>query len=209
MAAEPVSKLSIAQHKELFDRLAPSWDGSLSQETLSRVRHIVAELAIKPASEVLDAGSGTGVLLPFLTKAVGSDGRIIEMDISARMLAAARSKGFGYVTHYIQADIACMPLVDKVFDLVICLNAFPHCRHKLKALIEMARVLKKDGRLAICHTMSREAVNNLHHNIGGVMGNDLLPDNSELSQLLTQAGLEIIRFEDKPEFYLVVTRRMS
>ncbi len=201
--------MSTIQHRQYFDRLASTWDSLLSEETMLRIGGIVAELNIEPASEVLDVGSGTGVLLPLLTKAVGSEGRIIETDISAGMLGQARAKGPGSNTHYIQADIVSIPFTDKVFDLVICLNTLPHCHDKLQAITEMARVTKTGGRIAICHTMSREAVNHLHQSIGGLVSDDLLPDSAELYRLLEQAGLETVKFEDTPERYLVVARRMS
>jgi len=208
VATDSVGKLSIAQHKEYFDRLAPNWDSYLNQETLSRLNNIVAELDIMLGSCILDVGSGTGVLLPFLTRATGNQGKIIEIDISARMLAVTKAKGLAPNTHYIQADIAAIPLPDEVFDLVICCNAFPHFSNKLKALREMARVIKVDGRLVICHTMSREAVNSLHQTIGGVVGNDLLPERDELHQLLIEAGLGRVKLKDSPEYYLAVAYKM-
>ena len=209
MATESVGKLSIAQHKEYFDRLALTWDSLFTPQILTRLSNIVTELDIKPGSCVLDVGSGTGVLVPFLTRAIGNEGTIIELDISARMLAEAKAKGFDNNTHYVQADIASIPTLQEVFDLVICYNVFPHFGNKLKALKEIVRVIKVNGRLAICHSMSREAVNNLHQTIGGVVGNDLLPDTVELYQLLTEAGLGEITLENSSERYLVVAYRMS
>ncbi len=208
MATGFVSKLSTVQHKEYFDRLASSWDSCLGQETLTRLSNIIAEVDIKPESYVLDVGSGTGVLVPFLTRAVGNRGKVIELDISAEMLGKAKGKGFHSNTHYIQADMTAIPMPDKVLDLCICCNAFPHCGNKLEALTEMARVIKVNGRLIICHTMSREAVNYLHQTIGGVVGNDLLPDKAELHWLLTQAGFGRVKLEDSPERYLVVAHKM-
>ncbi|WP_256218700.1 class I SAM-dependent methyltransferase [Neomoorella thermoacetica] len=58
-----------------------------------------------------------------------------------------------------------MPYPDATFDEVICNSAFPHFPHKLKALKEMARVLKTGGRVIICHTAARETINNLHKSL--------------------------------------------
>ena len=206
MATEPVGKL--VQQKEYFDRLALSWDSRIMPETLAKLRNIVAELDIKPGSYILDVGSGTGVMVPFLNRAISNLGTIIEVDISARMLAEARSKGLNN-THFIQADIASIPMPQEVFDLVICYNVFPHFGDKLKALKEIARVIKLNGRLSIFHNMSREAVNNLHQTIGGAVGNDLLPEKFELYQLLTEAGFDSIKLEDNSERYLVVAHKKS
>ena len=104
MATESVGKLSIARHRVYFDRLALTWDSLFTPQILTRLSNIVTALDIKPGSCVLDVGSGTGVLVPFLTRAIGNQGTIIELDISARMLAEAKTKGLDNNTHYVQAD---------------------------------------------------------------------------------------------------------
>ncbi len=55
-------------HQEYFNQKAPLWDNLLTEETRERLKKIIAELAIKRGSVILDAGTGTGVLLPFLVE---------------------------------------------------------------------------------------------------------------------------------------------
>jgi hypothetical protein len=78
-----------------------------------------------------------------------------------------------------------------------------------RALKEIARVLKNNGRLVICHTMSRAMINQLHQSVGGVIANDLLPDASQLRGLTKQARLKITHFEDSPERYLVIAEKRA
>jgi demethylmenaquinone methyltransferase/2-methoxy-6-polyprenyl-1,4-benzoquinol methylase len=94
-------------------------------------------------------------------------------------------------------------------DMAICNSVFPHFSDKARALKEIARVLKTNGRLVICHTMSREMVNQLHQSIGGIVASDLLPDEFQLREMVKQAGLKIVHFEDSPERYLIVAGKSA
>ena len=206
MAAIAVSRLDM-QLQEYFDQLAPTWDEELTPERLQCLGNIVKELGIEPGYCVLDIGSGTGVLLPFLIAELGDEGKIVALDFSAEMLCQAQAKNFPPIVDFTQADVLAIPLPDNSVDLAICNRVFPHFNDKARALKEIARVLKNNGRLVICHTMSREMVNQLHKSVGGVIANDLLPHEFQLRGLIKQVGLKITHFEDGPERYLVIARR--
>jgi ubiquinone/menaquinone biosynthesis C-methylase UbiE len=197
------------QLQEYFDQLAPTWDRELTPERLQRLGNIVKELGIKPGDYVLDIGSGTGTLLPFLIAEVGDEGRIVALDFSAEMLVQAQTKNFPPMVGLAQADVVAIPLPDNSVDLAICNSAFPHFGDKVKALKEIARVLRNRGRLVICHTMSRETLNHLHQSIGGAVANDLLPPEFEVRQMIRQVGLKITRFEDSTERYLVIAEKSA
>jgi ubiquinone/menaquinone biosynthesis C-methylase UbiE len=208
MAANSAGRLAM-QLQEYFDQLAPAWDKELTRERLECLGKIVRELGIRPGYYVLDIGSGTGVLLPFLIAKLGNEGKIVALDFSAEMLAQAQAKHFPPIVGFAQADVLAIPLADSSVDLAICNSVFPHFNDKGKALKEIARVLRNNGRLVICHTMSRERLNQLHESIGGIVANDLLPDESQLRKLIKQAGLKITQFEDRPERYLVVAEKSA
>ncbi len=192
------------QLKEYFDQLAPTWDKELTQERRGCLSNIVKELGIKPGYCVLDIGSGTGVLLPIVMAGLGDKGKIVALDFSAEMLGQAKAKTFHSTVDFAQADVVALPLADNSVDLAICNSVFPHFNDKSRALREIARVLRNNGRLVICHTMSREMINQLHQSIGGAVANDLLPHESQMRELIKQAGLRIIHFEDSPKRYLVI-----
>jgi ubiquinone/menaquinone biosynthesis C-methylase UbiE len=197
------------QLQEYFDQLAPIWDEELTPERLKCLGNIVKELGIKPGYYVLDIGSGTGVLLPFLIAELGGEGKIVALDFSAEMLGQAQAKNFPPIVSFAQADVLAIPLADNSVDLAICNSVFPHFTDKAKALKEIARVLRNNGRVVICHTMSRAMVNQLHQSAGGIVVSDLLPDESQLGRLIKQAGLRVTHFEDSPERYLVIAEKSA
>ena len=125
------------------------------------------------------------------------------------MLVQGKAKSSLSIVDFVQADGMAIPLADDSMNLAICNSAFPHFIDKCKALKEIARVLRNNGRLVICHTMSREMINQLHQSIGGAIANDLLPDEFQLKGLIKQAGLRITHFEDVPERYLVIAEKSA
>lgn len=193
-------------HRNYFNQMAPKWDSLLAEETRERLKGIVAELRIKPGSTILDVGTGTGVLLPFLLDAVGPQGKVVALDVAEEMLARARAK-MGDRVEYVCADITHTALEGNAFDEIICNSCFPHLVDKLAALREMARLLKPGGRLVICHPMSREALNELHRSIGGVVANDMLPSEEEMRDLCQKAGLVQVGIINLPEKYLLTAHK--
>jgi ubiquinone/menaquinone biosynthesis C-methylase UbiE len=197
------------QLQNYFDQLAPVWDEEVTRERLECLSNIIRELDIKHGSHVLDVGSGTGILLPFLTQAMDHTGKILALDFSTKMLHQAKTKVFSPIVDYIQADVTAIPLASSYIDLAICNSAFPHFSDKAKALREIARVLKDSGRLVICHTASREAINQLHQSIGGAVANNLLPHEFQLRKLIKHADLKITYLENSPKRYLVIAERQA
>jgi ubiquinone/menaquinone biosynthesis C-methylase UbiE len=197
------------QLQEYFNQLAPSWDHELGPERLESLGRIVKELGIRPGDRILDIGSGTGVLLPFLLAEMRGKGEIVALDFSEEMLNQAQAKNFPPIIRFAQADVLAIPADDSSVDLAICNSAFPHFADKVKALREIARVLKNNSQVAICHTAGREALNKLHQSIGGLVANDLLPDEPEMRGLIKQAGLKVTHFEDRPERYLVIAEKSA
>ena len=184
-----------------FNEMSAAWDESVAEKDTVKLERMAKSLNIKPGSMVLDVGTGTGVLLPYLFSSIGKKGRIVALDIAEEMLKKARAKGFDGNIDYLQADIAEIPLRDETFDSVVCYSSFPHFRDKLKALTEMNRVLKSGGRMWICHTSSRAEINEMHRQ-EPTMKNDILPDSTGMEFLLEAAGFLEIKVEDNNDSYL-------
>ena len=191
--------------RQFFDRAAVEWDASEVEETHARLREIVAGLGIEPGSTVLDVGTGTGVLVPLLLEATDGKGQIVALDFSGEMLRRAQAKG--HPVAYVQGDAQRLPFPAGTFGWVICNAVFPHFPDKQRALGEISRVLRKGGRLVICHTASRQAINKFHHSAGGIVAHDTIPDEKVMRQLLREAGLGEVRVWDEPDRYLALGQR--
>jgi demethylmenaquinone methyltransferase/2-methoxy-6-polyprenyl-1,4-benzoquinol methylase len=84
------------QTKALYRRLAPIYDLALWGYRLLGVsrhrRQAVRALHLRPGDAVVDMGCGTGLNFPYLREAVGSEGRIVGVDLSGAMLEKARAR---------------------------------------------------------------------------------------------------------------------
>jgi len=188
-----------------FNQKAGTWDETSSERDTSKLERMTKRLDIKPGSTLLDVGTGTGVFIPFLLREIAEGGRIVALDIAERMLARARAKGFNGNIDYLCADVTNIPLRNEIFDIVLCYSSFPHFPDKSRALAEMNRVIKRGGRLLICHTSSRARINERHRQISAVE-NDILPDEGEMQSLLSSTGFVNIKIDDS-ESYLASARK--
>ncbi len=183
-----------------FNRLAPVWDETAAEKDEGKLEKMANRLQIKAKSRVLDVGSGSGVFIPYLLKLAGKEGKVIALDYAQEMLKVAKTKGYQNV-EFITGDVVNLPLSSGSFDTVVCYSSFPHFKNKLKALKEMRRVLKDGGKIFICHTSSREEINEIHRGIPEVK-DDLLPERDEMKRMLKEAGFTKIAVEDEDKSYL-------
>jgi len=194
--------------KAYFNQRATVWDETDSEKDTTKLERMVQRLKIEPGSTVLDVGSGTGVFIPFISNKVGKNGRLIALDFAEEMLRKAQAKGFDGNIEYLHADITSAPLLEGVFDVVVCYSSFPHFQDKPRTLSEVNRVLKNGGRLFICHTSSRAEINQLHRRIPAVE-NDILPNEREMRIMLSVAGFTDIKIDESSESYLASARKTN
>jgi ubiquinone/menaquinone biosynthesis C-methylase UbiE len=192
--------------RDFFNSRAATWDEEVAEKDAARLQAMLARLDIKPGTAVLDVGTGTGVFVPFLMKKIGREGSLVCLDFSEKMLDIARAKGFNGNIRYLCADIENSRLADNSFDAVVCYSVFPHFEDKPKVLREINRLLREDGKLFICHTSSRQAINDVHRSIPEVRGH-LFPENRETRRMLAEAGFTDITINDREEDYLVSARK--
>jgi ubiquinone/menaquinone biosynthesis C-methylase UbiE len=192
--------------RDFFNSRAATWDEKVAEKDVSRLKSMIDRLDVKPGVTVLDVGTGTGVFVPYLLKKIGREGKLVCLDFSENMLKIARAKGFTGNVQYLCADIGNSRLPDESFDAVVCYSVYPHFEDKPKTLKEMYRLLKKGGRLFICHTSSRQAINDIHRSTPEVCDH-IFPENQETRRMLAGAGFEDIVIEDSKEDYFVSARK--
>jgi ubiquinone/menaquinone biosynthesis C-methylase UbiE len=187
--------------KEFFNNRAAAWDKNVAEKDNLKLQTLADRLEIKPGAAVLDAGTGTGVFIPFLLKKTGIEGSLVCLDFAEEMLKVTKQKKFQGNIRYLCADIEETRLPGASFDAVVCYSVFPHFKDKLKALKEIYRLLQPEGRLFIGHTSSREFINNIHRNIPEVCDH-LLPESAEMHRMLAEAGFTGIMIDEGESDYL-------
>ena len=150
---------TVEKRKDFFDRHAFSWDEDLGgEDRIHKAEEVVRWFGLTPNQSVLDVGTGTGILLPFIREGIGTKGRLIAIDFSYKMLRKAKIHESAGEKFLINASVEWIPLGSDQFDRVTCFSAFPHFPKKKRALLEMIRVLKSKGRLFIAHLHSIEEI---------------------------------------------------
>ena len=186
-----------------FDSFADTWDSY--RNTNVKILERLLELANIPAgATVLDVGSGTGVLLPYLHAAVGAEGKITAVDFSEKMLAKAQEKfaNLGNVD-FIVGDVLEMNLPAESIDVIICLNFFPHLHTRKKEFIsKMKSFLKNGGSLIIMHDISREKVNSIHRD-SAVVTEHRLPEAKVVAEMFQACGYQNITAYEDDTLYFV------
>ncbi len=146
-----------------FDRLAPDWDANEVRSTPERVKSILSRLSIGEGMEVLDLGTGTGVLVPQLSRLVGPEGRVVGVDLSEGMLDIARRKhGHLENVEFLRLDFEEEQLPGR-YDIVMLFCVYPHLHYPQETLEWLFRFnVKEGGKVVIGFSSDEEFVNNIH-----------------------------------------------
>lgn len=171
--------------------------------------HLAGAANVCPEDRVLDVACGTGVLARYLAaRVVGPAGAVVGLDRNAGMLAVARRMAPQVEWRLGQAED--LPFDDGEFDAVVSQFGLMFFEERVRALGEMARVLRPGGRLAVAvwdsYTNS-PGYNALVDLLAQIFGEDVadelrqpfaLGDVSALRRLFQQAGLTGITISTQP-----------
>jgi demethylmenaquinone methyltransferase/2-methoxy-6-polyprenyl-1,4-benzoquinol methylase len=185
---------------EFFDEIAPRWDEVAKHDPM-KIFLLVEKMVMEPGMSVLDVGTGTGILVPWILPRITQSGKLTAIDLSSGMLEVAKNKFQESNISFLNADIHNYTFTER-FDRIIVYSAFPHFLNKHQAIKNMANHLKPDGTLQVCHSSSRAHINGVHEKTEQVK-NDYLPDSEEVGQMFESAGLKVVESVDNNEIYLV------
>jgi ubiquinone/menaquinone biosynthesis C-methylase UbiE len=110
---------------------------------------------VRSGDAVLDVACGTGIVARTAADIVGSDGRVVGVDLNEAMLTVAARVRPGI--EWRQGDVAQLPFADGAFDAVLCQMALMFFPDRARAVGEMTRVTKPDGTVAVCVPASLDA----------------------------------------------------
>jgi SAM-dependent methyltransferase len=103
---------------------------------------LIARLGLPPATEILDAGCGSGRNMVDLA----SYGTVTGLEIADASVLWARDRGVGAV---VQGSITEAPFADERFDFAVCLDVLEHIDDEPQALRELRRVVRPGGTLLV------------------------------------------------------------
>ncbi len=107
---------------------------------------------VTPDAVVVDVGCGTGSALRRLASRV-PNGRLIGVDPTARMLEIARERSVndpnGHRIEFREGPAERLPVDDACADLVLAFDSIDHWKDRRAGLLEVRRVLRPDGRVAV------------------------------------------------------------
>lgn len=123
-----------------------------SREVFAHRKEILAACQIRPGETVADIGAGTGLYTRLFADAVGSDGRVLAVDIAQKFLdhieKSCREGGIRNVE-----TVLCKPdsteLPPESMDVAFICDTYHHFEFPLKTMQSLHRALKPGGRVIV------------------------------------------------------------
>jgi ubiquinone/menaquinone biosynthesis C-methylase UbiE len=150
--------------RRLYDDRAATYDRSLGLVERLVVESFREDYGALLQGETLDVGIGSGLNLPFYSPSVT---RAVGVDLSFEMLRQAeqRARELAIPVALVQADAEALPFADAAFDTVAISLALCTIPDPAKALSELARICRPDGRVVLL-----EHVRSPHRPLAAIQG---------------------------------------
>src|SRR5438874_281909 len=144
------TKLTPDEAQDLVRRL--ELRAKADDEVTARAEYL-SLLEIGSGQRVLDIGCGSGVIARDVARRVQPNGRVVGIDSSPALIAAARelttaTDGATSIT-FREGDCRALPLADDSFDVAIAATVLTHVPDGHRAILEMARVVRPGGRVGV------------------------------------------------------------
>jgi len=147
--AVPASEVTQRVWREVYGSEYPEGVEPYSLVSQSELARFCADVGIDETGHVVDIGCGRGG--PGLWVAAHTGARLTGVDIAASALRAseqrARSLGLAARASYLLGSFDALPLEGGSADAIMSVDALLFAPDKRAAITEMARILRRDGRL--------------------------------------------------------------
>lgn len=195
--------------KKTFDYQAEIYDQTYYGKHAGNLYNVIIQKIEKlDLNSLLDVGCGTGNILSILCK--NEKINLLGIDLSEAMLMEARKKLNSNVELKV-GDSEHLPWNDETFEGIICTDSFHHYPKPEKVLLEMARVLKINGKIIIGDPW---APNPLRQIINifckfSKAGDYRIYSKKEIKELLLKCGFKKIVWEKVNRNSFVVTGEVN
>jgi ubiquinone/menaquinone biosynthesis C-methylase UbiE len=139
------------QSKEGRENIAKTL-GDPHRDGRQKPKELIEALEIKSGMSVVDVGTGVGYLLPWLSAAVGTSGKVvaedIQFDFMEKAQAMAREKKLENVRFLVGSERDAK-LDANSMDLILTLDVYHHFDYPDLMLSSISKALKPGGRFAI------------------------------------------------------------
>jgi len=159
---------------------------------------------LKAGETVVDLGSGGGFDAFLAAQEVGTNGRVIGVDMTPTMISKARAnadKGKYSQVEFRLGEIEHLPIADNTADVIISNCVINLSPNKGQVFSDAFRILKSGGRLAISDVVaSAEMPADMKNDpmlLAGCMAGAEIVENLEV--MMAEAGFEQIRIVPKDE----------
>ncbi len=178
--------------QEFFSSSAGQWD-RLRDELFGDRFQLAAFAAMADADwTVGDLGCGTGQVSAALAPFVG---HVVAVDASAAMLQAAKKRLHGFENIDLRrGELEALPIDDARLDAATLMLVLHHVPDPARALAEVARVLKPEGRVIIADMLPHDR-DNYRQQMGHVW---LGFSGDQLTAMLRESGFEQVRVVPLP-----------
>ena len=113
---------------------------------------MLALASLKSGDHVLDVACGTGLVSFAAARAVGTNGYVLGIDLSGRMLDSAERRASEVRLSncsFVRMDAETLDLPDAQYEVVLCGLGLMYMPNPERALREMRRVLTSGGRMSL------------------------------------------------------------
>jgi demethylmenaquinone methyltransferase/2-methoxy-6-polyprenyl-1,4-benzoquinol methylase len=193
--------------ERFFNERAERWDET-SKNDMTKVDMLTRLLLIEKGDTILDVGTGTGVLLPVLSRFTAGE-NITAIDSAEEMIAVAKRKHEKLGCSFIHGDVVTYPFKPEAYDIIVCYSVFPHIDDKPKMIKHLAEALKTGGLFAILHSCGKERINGVHVHAHWDVGLDSLPPADLVAGLMQKLNFKLEAVIDNSEMYAVCARKRA
>ena len=195
-----------------YNSAADSYDASANTFWERFGRNTISRLHLSPGMHVLDVCAGTGASAIPAAEAVGSQGRVVAVDVADRLLALLKRKADARGLHQIEVrsqDLLALDPLREQFDAVVCVFGIFFLADMVEGARRLWSLVRPGGRMAITTwgpnafepgdsafwTAVRRERPELDH---GFAPWDRITEPEALRQLLVVAGVPAPEIEPEP-----------